>query len=162
MRMQLIMCLTLLCFTPVFALTPKTPADKQMGNSSKTNSTQKYVDVDQDDGEFNAIGSKKKKKSTKSSSAKKHVAAMHSTGDMVMIINPEMRAQDLNEAFAFLRKMSKTRAISMTLLDGRSFTHVLSMDVMKGGTMVIVKTSTTKGVKYHVVNIENIENITHE
>ena len=77
----------------------------------------------------------------------------------MMIISPEMRAKDFKNAFEYLKKMNSAAKIAVKLKSGSLITDILGMEVMPGGTMIIFKTNTMQGLKYHVVKIENVESI---
>ena len=76
-----------------------------------------------------------------------------------MVITPENRAKDFQSAFNYLNKTNSAAKISVKLKSGHSIAEITSMEVMPGGTIIIFETSTTQGLKHHVVNIENIESI---
>lgn len=77
----------------------------------------------------------------------------------IMIISPEKRAKDFENAFHYLKKMNSAAKVAVKLKDGSSIAGILGMEVMPGGTMIIFQTNTIQGIKYHVENIENIESI---
>lgn len=87
------------------------------------------------------------------------VAGKEGRGGEVMIIAPELRAKDLQHAFTYLKRVNSAAKIAVKLTDGGVIFDILSMELMPGGTIIIFQTSTTQGVKYHVVNIENIDSI---
>ena len=148
--------LALVCTTPLLAQTPGAQ------HKAKHNSTKKFVDVDKNDPTKQQAHAKGHKHSG-SHTASQAAAMQHSSGsDMVMIIDPQMRAQDLKDALTFLQKTTGKQPVAVTLTDGQKISNIMSINVMPGGTMLVLKVSTVKGVKYHVVGIESVENIGHE
>lgn len=77
----------------------------------------------------------------------------------VMIIDPLTRAADFKEAYQFLKTQKAGTTVSFQLTNDEVLTHVLSFEVMKGGSLVIFKLNTNHGIKYKVVKIENIDSI---
>ena len=144
--------LALLLTLPVMAQTPK----------AKPKTNKKFIDVDKNQPTQQADHKHAK---AHTSAAHAQAAAMKHAGgssDMVMIINPEMRSKDLKDALTFLKKTMGNQPVAVTLTDGQIISNIMSIDVMPAGTMLVLKTSTVKGVKYHVVGIESVENIGHE
>lgn len=146
----------------VFALTVLIASSAHAKPLLKTNkksasrSGKEFIDI-------NAQNQLRAKKQTQQAVAQRQMMQKGgSAGDMVMIVNPEMRANDLKEAFAFLKASGQSLPISIHLADGRILTRVTAIEVMKGGTMVVVKNGTIKGQKFHIIGVENIESITHE
>lgn len=80
----------------------------------------------------------------------------------VMIIEPLARAQDLLEAFTYLRSKKPSSPVVFHLASGKIVTSVMDVSVMKGGSLVIFTTNTTQGIKYEVVKTEDIATIGHE
>ncbi len=79
----------------------------------------------------------------------------------VMIITPKERATDLKEAFAFLKKQLSATQLTIRLNDKSRLTQVTDIDVMTGGTVIIVRQSTIQGTKYMMVKTENVASIEH-
>ncbi len=137
----------------IFAPTPLMSAPK------KTTSSKKYIDIDKNEPTKKTQHSAKSTSSSTQAALKKHAAT--GSSDMVMIINPEMRAKDIKDVLTFLNKTSGNKPVSIDLTDGRVITNIMSIDVMPAGTMLVLKSSSVKGVQYHVVGIESVENIGH-
>ena len=79
----------------------------------------------------------------------------------VMIIDPETRAKDIQDAYKYLKTMSPASKLAVKLLDGSSITEILDMKVMPGGTIIIFRTNTLQGQKFQLVKIEDIDTITN-
>ena len=79
----------------------------------------------------------------------------------VMIINPETRAKDIQDAYQYLRMMSPASKLAVKLLDGSAITEILDMKVMPGGTIIIFRTNTLQGQKFQLVKVEDIDTITN-
>ena len=75
----------------------------------------------------------------------------------IMIIYPEARAKDLVSAFLYLKKMSVATQMGVKLIDGTVITGILDMEVMPGGTIVIIKINTMKGQEYRAIKTETID-----
>lgn len=93
------------------------------------------------------------------------MAAMQSSSKVgqseVMIINPEMRAKDIQESFDYLKKMTPASKLAVKLVNGTLISEILDMQLMKGGTMIIFRTNSIQGQKFQVVKIEDIDTITN-
>lgn len=79
----------------------------------------------------------------------------------VMIINPETRAKDLQDAFQYLKTMSPASKLAVKLMNGSIISEILDMKLMTGGTMIIFRTNSLQGQKFQVVKIEDIDTITN-
>ncbi len=79
----------------------------------------------------------------------------------VMIIEPSTRAGDFKEAYQYLRAQKSGSRVTFRLADGKSLSNVIDLDIMKGGSLVIFKMSTTSGLQFKVVRIEDITSIDH-
>ncbi len=78
------------------------------------------------------------------------------TPSKIMVITPEARGKDFQQAYNFLRKANATAPISVTLKNGTILNGIMGIELMTEGTIVIFKFNTTRGAKYRVENIENI------
>ncbi|MCH9630148.1 MAG: hypothetical protein S4CHLAM37_01410 [Chlamydiia bacterium] len=85
-----------------------------------------------------------------------------SMGSEIMIIEPLARAQDFAEAYKYLHFHKSSSPVMFQLKNNKVLKNVLDVEIMKGGTLVIFTLNTTKGVKYEVVNIEDIKSLGHE
>lgn len=88
-----------------------------------------------------------------------HPGPSQKSPSQVMVITPQERALDLHEAYSYLKTYSPASQITVHLKDGKSFSDIMGMDVMKNGTMIIFKTNTVMGIKLRVVPIDEIDNI---
>ncbi len=79
----------------------------------------------------------------------------------VMIISPEGRANDLKAAIEYLKKNNPSAKPSVKLTSGTEITNISDVDVMPGGTLLIFKVGTLKGVQYKVVKIEEIDSLVY-
>lgn len=77
----------------------------------------------------------------------------------VMIISPELRAKDLQAAIKFLNLHVPTSKPNITLSDGSKITSIMDVNVMPGGTILIFKVTSLKGLQYKVVNIEEVQSL---
>ncbi|QVL57685.1 MAG: hypothetical protein KFB93_01015 [Simkaniaceae bacterium] len=105
-----------------------------------------------------------KKHSTKSPLAEMEKAAAAKDASIkgsteMMIISPEGRAKDIQAAIKFLKLHAPTAKPSIKLTDGAIIKGIVDIDVMPGGTLVIFKVASLKGLKYQIVKIENIDTI---
>ncbi|NGX37761.1 MAG: hypothetical protein K1000chlam2_00923 [Chlamydiae bacterium] len=80
----------------------------------------------------------------------------------VMIIDPKERANDYMKAFEMLRQEKSTSKVFFDLSDGSKISSVIDMKLMPGGSLVIFRYSTPHGIKYQVVEIEDILGIYHQ
>ncbi|MCB1071483.1 MAG: hypothetical protein KDK96_00070 [Chlamydiia bacterium] len=77
----------------------------------------------------------------------------------MMIISPEGRAKDIQAAITFLQQKAPTDKPTIKLTNGKTLTGIVSVDVMPGGTLLIFKIASLKGLKYQIEKIENIDTI---
>ncbi len=77
----------------------------------------------------------------------------------VMIISPELRAKDLQAAIKFLNQHVPTSKPNITLKNGSKITSIMDVEVMPGGTILIFKITSLKGLQYKVVNIEEVQSL---
>ncbi|PCI92368.1 hypothetical protein COB11_07555 [Candidatus Aerophobetes bacterium] len=77
----------------------------------------------------------------------------------IMIIEPLARAQDFAEAYKYLNFHKSSAPVMFKLRNHKVLKNVLDIEIMKGGTLVIFTLNTTKGIKYEVVNIEDIKSM---
>lgn len=79
-----------------------------------------------------------------------------------MIIDPKARAADYQKAFDLLRQEKSTSKVIFELADGTKISNVIDMKLMPDNTLVIFRYSTQKGIKFQVVEIENLIGIMHQ
>ena len=77
----------------------------------------------------------------------------------MMIISPEGRAKDIQAAIQYLHQRVPTSKPTIKLTDGSSISGIISIDVMPGGTILIFKINSLKGVQYQIEKIENIDTL---
>lgn len=77
----------------------------------------------------------------------------------MMIISPEGRAKDIKAAFDFLKKNAPTTKPSIKMINGSTLTGIIEIDIMPGGTVLIFKVASLKGIQYRIENIEKIDSI---
>ncbi len=77
----------------------------------------------------------------------------------IMVISPELRAKDLQAAIKFLNQHVPTSKPNITLRDGSKITSIMDVDVMPGGTILIFKVTSLKGLRYKVINIEEVQSL---
>lgn len=77
----------------------------------------------------------------------------------VMIINPEKRAQDFKAAFDLLKSQAQSEKIVFLLTDKSTISGIMEVSVLPGGTMLSFMINTTRGVKYKIIPIEQIQSI---
>lgn len=77
----------------------------------------------------------------------------------IMVISPELRGKDIQAAIKYLATHIPTSKPSVKLADGSEITGIMDVDVMPGGTILIFKISSLKGIQYKVVNIEEVQSI---
>ncbi|MCB1114927.1 MAG: hypothetical protein KDK71_00530 [Chlamydiia bacterium] len=85
-------------------------------------------------------------------------AAQKGTSEM-MIISPEGRAKDIEAAIAFLKKHAPSTKPSIKLTNGSILSGIINVNVMPGGTLLIIQIASLKGVQYQIEKIENIDTI---
>lgn len=90
-------------------------------------------------------------------------AVLPKTGQSeIMIIQPEMRAKDIDQAFKYLKQMNAAGKIGVKLKNGSTIYDILNMNVMAGGTIIIFQISSTQGQKLRAVNVEDVDTLTNE
>ena len=77
----------------------------------------------------------------------------------IMMISPDKRAHDFVEAFKVLSIGQMREKITFFLTDKSKISNIMEIDVLPGGTMVSFKLNSTKGIKYKIVPIEQIESV---
>lgn len=79
----------------------------------------------------------------------------------VMIIDPKIRAKDFMQAYESLRKERSTGNIEFVLSDGKRLSGISDIKLLDGGTLFIFQLNTSKGQKFEVVRVEDIQTISH-
>lgn len=89
-------------------------------------------------------------------------AEMMQASRSTMIIDPKSRAGDYQKAFDLLRQEKSTSKVVFELADGSKISNVIEMKLMPNDTLIIFRYSTPKGIKFQVVEIENLVSIMHQ
>ncbi len=79
-----------------------------------------------------------------------------------MIINPKLRAADYQKAYELLRREKSTSKVYFQLADGSRVSNVIDMKLMPNDTLVVFRYSTPQGIRFQVVEIENIVSVMHQ
>lgn len=79
-----------------------------------------------------------------------------------MIIDPKSRADDYKKAFQLLKAEKSTSKVYFQLADGTQISNVIEMELMPSNTLVLFRYTTPQGIKFHVVEIEDILGIMHK
>jgi|GEM_PF-2596429 len=82
-----------------------------------------------------------------------------SGGNEVLVITALERAKDIEHVFKFAKKNSSASALSLKLADGKTISSILSIDVMPGGTLMVIQTNSMKGQIYEVIRTENVQEV---
>ena len=80
----------------------------------------------------------------------------------VMIIDPKARADEYKKAFDILREEKSTSKVFFKLAGGMQISNVLDMKLMPNSTLVIFRYSTPQGIRFQVVETEDILGIMHQ
>ncbi|MCB1084743.1 MAG: hypothetical protein KDK60_01425 [Chlamydiia bacterium] len=94
--------------------------------------------------------------------ASKETSSTKDKGSEVMIISPEGRAKDIQEAIKFLKLKSPAAKPTIELMSGERLVGIQEVDVMPGGTIVIFRLASLKGLQYRVEKIEDIDRLSYE
>jgi len=79
----------------------------------------------------------------------------------VMIIDPKQRADDYVKAFAMLSQEKSATKVYFELAGGEKITNVIDLKVMPSSTVIVFRYNTPQGIKFQVVDIEDIIGIHH-
>ena len=79
----------------------------------------------------------------------------------VMIINPKDRASDYMKAYQMLRQEKSTAKVYFELANGKQIANIIDITPMPEGTMILFRYTTPQGIKYQVVDIEDILAVKH-
>ncbi len=80
----------------------------------------------------------------------------------VMIIDPKERANDFLKAYEFLVQEKSSSKVYFETRDGKKISNVIDMKIMPGNTLIVFRYNTPQGVKYQVVEIENLVSVYHQ
>lgn len=90
------------------------------------------------------------------------LAHMMQPSKSIMIIDPKQRAMDYQKAWERLKQEKSTAKVFFELSDGSKLSNIIDMQLMPDNTLVIFRFSTPQGIRYQVVEIEDIVGITHQ
>ena len=79
-----------------------------------------------------------------------------------MIIDPKARADDYKKAFDILKQEKSTSKVFFQLADGTQISNVIEMQLLPSNTLILFRYSTPQGIKFHVVEIEDVVGILHK
>ncbi len=88
------------------------------------------------------------------------VARAKGAGNDILVITAQERATDIKHVFEFLEKKQQSQMLSITLSNGSVIKNILTIDVMPGGTLMLIKANTMKGQGYQVVPTEEVKEVT--
>lgn len=92
-----------------------------------------------------------------------HSASPHSSsGSEVMVINPHDRAKDFKEVYEYLNTHRSSGKVTFHLKNGSTISHISDIILPNSGSLVIFKQSTTQGVRFKVVKVEDIESVVQQ
>jgi hypothetical protein len=77
----------------------------------------------------------------------------------VMLITPLDRANDILQAYNYLKQNSIASSVSVMMKDKSMFSNILDVQIMKNGTLIIFKLSTLQGERYRLVKTEDIDSL---
>ncbi len=78
-----------------------------------------------------------------------------------IMIDPKSRASDLKEAFELLKREKTGPKVILQLSDGSTISNIVDFTVATSGTLLIIKYNGMQGLKYQVINVEDISSISH-
>lgn len=87
-------------------------------------------------------------------------AALDSSSKSVMLIDPKARASDFAQAFDFMRKDRPTQKIMIRTVTGELM-NVTDITPSSAGTLLLIKTLSSQGVRTTIVPIEQITEISY-
>ncbi len=73
-----------------------------------------------------------------------------------LMIDPKSRALDLKEAFELFRKEKTATKVVIQLANQTSISNILDFNVMQNGTIIVVRYNSVQGIKFMMVNVEDI------
>ncbi len=88
------------------------------------------------------------------------IISMEQVSRSVMVIDPKARAHDFAGAFDALRKDKPTFKIMVQTAAG-TFTGVTDLSILSGGTLVLIKFTTSQGSRMQVIPVEQIVEINY-
>lgn len=79
----------------------------------------------------------------------------------MMIIEPKERANDYLKAFDMLKQEKSSAKVYFEIAGGMKITNVIDMKLMPNNTLILFRYSTPGGIKFQVVEVEDILGIHH-
>ena len=79
----------------------------------------------------------------------------------IMILNPKERAEDYVKAFEMLKKNKPSSKIYFRLSSNKIINNIIDMNMLENGSLILFKTSSTKGTNFLIVPTEEIESVGH-
>ncbi len=79
-----------------------------------------------------------------------------------MLISPQERASDYQKAFEQLKKEKTTAKVYFQLSDGSTISNIIDMNLLPSSTLILFRYNSSQGVKYQVVKIEEITNLSYQ
>ena len=76
-----------------------------------------------------------------------------------MMINPSSRAKDYKSAYDYLKKKQSSNKIYFYLKDGSILSNIAEIVLMEDSSLLIFKMSTTQGIQYKIVMVEDIKSM---
>ena len=89
-------------------------------------------------------------------------AAAHEGTRSLMMIDPKDRVTDYLKAFEFLSQEKSSSKVVFDLSSGMKLTNVIEIKPLPSNTLMLFRMNTPQGVKYQVVEIEDILGISHQ
>ncbi|MDN3505635.1 MAG: hypothetical protein P0S96_00185 [Simkaniaceae bacterium] len=86
---------------------------------------------------------------------------MHPARSM-MVIDPKERANDYVKAWEMLKQEKSSAKVSFTLASGQRISNVIEMKPMPGDTLIVFRYSTPQGIRFQVVEVEDILSLMHQ
>ncbi len=90
------------------------------------------------------------------------VAQMTHPSRSIMIVSPKERANDYLKAWELLKQEKSTAKVYFDLSDGTKISNVIDMKLMPNDTLIVFRYSTPQGIKFQVVEVEDILGIMHQ
>lgn len=85
--------------------------------------------------------------------------AKEASAQSYMIIPPNHRMSDYQQAFELLKKEKTSGKVYFQLTNGTTIGNVIDMTPMAHSTLVLFRYNSSQGIKFQVVKVEEIANI---
>ncbi|MFA5249987.1 MAG: hypothetical protein WC371_01070 [Parachlamydiales bacterium] len=96
-----------------------------------------------------------------SASSLSSLPALESKTKSVLAIDAKKRAEDYLKAYELMRKEKPSSKIFFKLANGSSLQNIVDLVVLENGTLILFKTTTSQGLRYEIVPIEEIVLLSH-